>query len=110
MDEAEADLDTQTRQMPSPGVMFGVGMAIVGLGVLGWMIYRSRRRQTIVKQLTAAIPVDRRAEGRPRGALEAREVALARQGYAARLANGFRRNVRLARSGTGPLPLFAEPR
>jgi hypothetical protein len=60
MEEAEADADmagTNTRQMPSAGGMFGVGMAIIGLGVLGWMIYRSRRRQTLVRQLTAALPV-----------------------------------------------------
>jgi hypothetical protein len=59
MDEAEADLATtdESRQMPSAGVMFGVGMAIIGLGVLGWMIYRSRQRRTLVQQLTSAIPV-----------------------------------------------------
>lgn len=59
MDEAEADLATteESRQMPSAGVMFGVGMAIIGLGVLGWMIYRSRQRRTFVQQLTSAIPV-----------------------------------------------------
>lgn len=49
--------EEDTRQMPSAGVMLGVGMAIVGLGVLGWMIYRSRRRQTFMKQLTDALPV-----------------------------------------------------
>ena len=58
MDEAEADLaTTEGRQMPSAGLMFGVGMAIIGLGVLGWMIYRSRRRQTVIQQLRAAMPV-----------------------------------------------------
>ena len=57
-ESAIADPEEETtRQMPSAGVMLGVGMAIVGLGVLGWMIYRSRRRQTIIKQLTEAIPV-----------------------------------------------------
>jgi hypothetical protein len=59
MDEADTDADLATsegRQMPSAGVMFGVGMAIVGLGLLGWMIYRSRRRSTLVDQLRAAMP------------------------------------------------------
>ena len=59
MEESESaieDPQTDVRQMPSAGVMLGVGMAIVGLGVLGWMIYRSRRRQTFVKQLTDALP------------------------------------------------------
>jgi len=60
MDEPESalvDVDEETRQMPSAGLMLGVGMAIIGLGVLGWMIYRSRRRQTFMKQLTDALPV-----------------------------------------------------
>jgi hypothetical protein len=59
MEESEppiVDAEESTRQMPPPGVMLGVGMAIVGLGVLGWMIYRSRRRQTFIKQLTEALP------------------------------------------------------
>jgi hypothetical protein len=57
MDEAEAELATpESRQMPSAGVMFGVGMAIIGLGVLGWMIYRSRQRRTLVQQLRSAMP------------------------------------------------------
>ena len=60
MEEAEADPATtgdEGRQMPSAGVMFGVGMAIIGLGVVGWMIYRSRQRRTLVQQLTAALPI-----------------------------------------------------
>ena len=56
-ESAIADAEEDTRQMPSAGLMLGVGMAIVGLGVLGWMIYRSRRRQTFVKQLTEALPI-----------------------------------------------------
>jgi len=56
-DEVEAELATpESRQMPSAGVMFGVGMAIIGLGVLGWMIYRSRQRRTLVQQLRSAMP------------------------------------------------------
>ena len=56
-ESALVDSEDDARQMPSAGVMLGVGMAIVGLGVLGWMIYRSRRRQTLIKQLTEALPV-----------------------------------------------------
>ncbi len=59
MEESEsqiAEADEDTRQMPPAGIMLGVGMAIVGLGILGWMIYRSRRRQTLMKQLTEALP------------------------------------------------------
>jgi len=56
-ESAIAEPDEDTRQMPPAGVMLGVGMAIVGLGVLGWMIYRSRRRQDFMKQLTDALPI-----------------------------------------------------
>jgi len=56
-ESAIVDAEEDTRQMPSAGVMLGVGMAIVGLGVLGWMIYRSRRRETFVKQLAEALPI-----------------------------------------------------
>ena len=56
-ESALVDAEEDIRQMPSARVMLGVGMAIVGLGVLGWMIYRSRRRQTFMKQLTDALPV-----------------------------------------------------
>jgi Flp pilus assembly protein TadB len=58
----ESDLDMQepetARQMPSAGVMLGVGMAIVGLGVLGWLIYRRRQQsRTLVQQLAHRLPV-----------------------------------------------------
>ncbi|HEY6115670.1 MAG TPA: hypothetical protein VI172_06895 [Candidatus Dormibacteraeota bacterium] len=56
-ESAIAEPDEDTRQMPPAGLMLGVGMAIVGLGVLGWMIYRSRRRQDFIKQLTDALPI-----------------------------------------------------
>ena len=56
-ESAMVEADDETRQMPSPGVMLGVGMAIVGLGVLGWLIYRSRRRETFLKQLRGALPI-----------------------------------------------------
>jgi hypothetical protein len=40
-----------------PGVIAaGVGVALVGLGVIGWMVYRSRRRRTLVEQIQAALP------------------------------------------------------
>jgi hypothetical protein len=53
-------LETNSRQMPSAGVMLGAGMAIIGLGVLGWMIYRRRRQsQDMVRRLAGRIPLDR---------------------------------------------------
>lgn len=62
-DEIQAEQDeraTDTRQLPSAGVMVGAGMAIIGLGVLGWMIYRRRRQsRDMVRRLAGLIPLDR---------------------------------------------------
>jgi hypothetical protein len=59
MEERDSEIrDLDTRQMPSAGVMFGIGMAIVGLGVLGWMIYRRRQQsRTFVQQLADRLPI-----------------------------------------------------
>ena len=58
-DEPAAEFEeTDLRQMPSAGVMLGVGMAIVGLGVLGWMIYRRRQQsRNLVRQLAGRLPI-----------------------------------------------------
>ena len=61
-DEIEAEEGegrvTDSRQMPSAGVMLGAGMAIIGLGVLGWMIYRRRKQsRDIVRRLAGRIPL-----------------------------------------------------
>ena len=50
MDEMEA------RRVPPVAIMAGVVAAVVGLGVLGWMIYRSRRRRDLIQQIQDAIP------------------------------------------------------
>jgi hypothetical protein len=40
-----------------PAAYVAAGMVgLLGLGVVGWMIYRSRRRQTLVKRLQDALP------------------------------------------------------
>ena len=58
-EEPEGEMgEPDSRQMPSAGVMLGVGMAIVGLGVLGWMIYRRRQEsRNLVRQLAGRLPV-----------------------------------------------------
>ena len=48
--------DMEPRRVPPAVVAAGIGAAIVGLGLLGWLIYRSRRRRTIVQQLRMALP------------------------------------------------------
>jgi len=40
-----------------PAAYVAAGMVgLLGLGVVGWMIYRSRRRQTLIKRLQDALP------------------------------------------------------
>lgn len=53
MDELK-DLDV--RRVP-PAAYVAAGMVgLLGLGVVGWMIYRSRRRQSLVQRLQDALP------------------------------------------------------
>ena len=53
MDELK-DLDV--RRVP-PAAYVAAGMVgLLGLGVVGWMIYRSRRRQSIVQRLQDVLP------------------------------------------------------
>ena len=48
--------DIDVRRMPRPGLMAaGLVIACVALGV-GWMVYRSRRRRTLVERLQDALP------------------------------------------------------
>ena len=37
-------------------LLTGVVAAVVGMGIVGWLLFRSRRRQTLVKRLQDAIP------------------------------------------------------
>lgn len=48
--------EMEPRRVPPAIVAAGVGAAIVGLGLIGWMIYRSRRRRTLIEQLQATLP------------------------------------------------------
>lgn len=53
MDEMK-DLDV--KRLP-PAAYVAAGMVgLLGLGVVGWMIYRSRRRQSLVQRLQDALP------------------------------------------------------
>jgi hypothetical protein len=52
-DEVE---EMETRRVPPVAVMAGAVAALVGLGVLGWMIYRSRQRRTLIRQIQDALP------------------------------------------------------
>ena len=56
MEIANDDEMAESRRVPPAVIAAGVGAAIVGLGLLGWMIYRSRRRRTLMEQLQATLP------------------------------------------------------
>lgn len=43
-------------EVPPAVVAAGVVAAVVGLGIIGWMVFRSRRHRTIVQRLQDAIP------------------------------------------------------
>ena len=58
-DETPVEIDFVEREMPEvpPAVIAaGVVAAVVGMGIVGWLLFRSRRRQTLVKRLQEAIP------------------------------------------------------
>jgi hypothetical protein len=59
MNESDEEMvEAQPRQLPPAPVMLGVGMAIIGLGILGWMIYRRRQQsRTLVQQLAERLPI-----------------------------------------------------
>jgi hypothetical protein len=48
--------DMDMPEVPPAVVAAGVVAAVVGLGIIGWMVFRSRRRRTIVQRLQDAIP------------------------------------------------------
>ena len=48
--------EMEPRRVPPAVIAAGVGAAIVGLGLLGWLLYRSRRRRTLMQQLQASLP------------------------------------------------------
>ena len=48
--------DMDMPEVPPAVVAAGVVAAVVGLGIIGWMVFRSRRRRTIVQRLQEAIP------------------------------------------------------
>ena len=43
-------------RVPTAVVAAGVVAAVVGVGILGWLLFRSRRRLTLVRRLQEAIP------------------------------------------------------
>lgn len=48
--------DMDMPEVPPAVVAAGVVAAVVAVGVIGWMVYRSRQRRTLVQRLQDAIP------------------------------------------------------
>ncbi len=48
--------DLEMPDVPPVAIAAGVAAALMAFGVLGWLIYRSRRRKTIVQRLQDAVP------------------------------------------------------
>jgi len=48
--------EMEPRRIPPAVIAAGVGAAVIGLGLLGWLIYRSRRRRNLIRQLQASLP------------------------------------------------------
>ena len=48
--------ETEPQGIPPAVVAAGIGVALVGVGLLGWLFYRSRRRRTLIEQLRTSFP------------------------------------------------------
>ena len=48
--------ESEMPEVPPAVVAAGVVAAVVGLGIIGWMVFRGRRRPSIVRRLQDAIP------------------------------------------------------
>lgn len=48
--------DMEMPEVPPAVVAAGVVAAVVAVGVIGWMLYRSQRRRTLVQRLQEALP------------------------------------------------------
>ena len=58
-DDTPVQIELVEREMPEvpPAVIAaGVVAAVVGMGIVGWLLFRSRRRQTLMQRLQEAIP------------------------------------------------------
>jgi len=48
--------DMEMPEVPPAVIAAGVVAAVVGLGIIGWMVFRSRRGRSIAQRLQDAIP------------------------------------------------------
>jgi len=90
--------EMESRRVPPAVIAAGVGAAVVGLGLLGWLIYRNRRRRNVIQQLRSTLPV-RMSDLRERGAErlgDLRHLGAERIGDARMLRDEVRRRLKKA--------------
>jgi len=90
--------EMEPRRVPPAVIAAGVGAAVVGLGLLGWLIYRNRRRRNLIQQLQASLP-GRVSELRELGAGrlgDLRDLGAERMGDVRSLRDEVRRRFRKA--------------
>ncbi|HKC20592.1 MAG TPA: hypothetical protein VKE27_13290, partial [Candidatus Dormibacteraeota bacterium] len=49
-------IDMEMPEIPPAVIAAGVVAAVVAVGVIGWMVFRSRQRRPLLQRLQAAIP------------------------------------------------------
>ena len=87
--------EMEPRRVPTAVIAAGVGAAVVGLGLLGWLIYRNRRKRNLVQQLQESLPgriTDLRARGVQRLG-DLREIGVERMGDARLLRDEVRKRL-----------------
>ncbi|TMD26771.1 MAG: hypothetical protein E6I04_06195 [Chloroflexi bacterium] len=62
----EDGAELEPRRVPPTVVVAGIGAALLGVGLLAYLLYRNRRRRTTLEQLRAALP-ERMSELRHQG-------------------------------------------
>ena len=90
--------EMEPRRVPPAVIAAGVGAAVVGLGLLGWLIYRNRRRRNLIQHLQASLP-GRVSELRELGAGrlgDLRDLGAERMGDVRSLRDEVRRRFRKA--------------
>jgi len=86
----EDGAELEPRRVPPTVVVAGIGAALLGVGLLAYLLYRNRRRRTTLEQLRAALP-ERMSELRHQGVErmgDLRELGRGRMGDLRELGRG----------------------
>ena len=92
----EDGAELEPRRMPPTVVVAGIGAALLGVGLLAYLLYRNRRRRTTLEQWRAALP-GRMSELRHQGVErmgDLRELGRGRMGELRDLGDELRARLR----------------